>query len=78
VAGCRSKGVIEPSGVPAVNDHPQVVASLVLKETVTLSVPGASRLLEGARFVMEKAVEAAAAIAGANISSKLDRIARIN
>jgi hypothetical protein len=68
---------MEPSGVPGVNDHPQVVASLVLKETVTLSVPGASRLLDGARFVIEKAAEADAASGGANIIRKLNQGSRI-
>jgi hypothetical protein len=52
--------------VPKFKDQPQVVASLVVKETVTLSVPGGRRLLAGARFEMEKAVDEAAIIAGAD------------
>jgi hypothetical protein len=68
---------MELSGVPKFKDQPQVVASLVLKETATLSVPGGSRLLAGARFVMEKPVDAAVARAGANSKGRVNQVARI-
>jgi hypothetical protein len=67
---------MELSGVPKFKDQPQVVASLVLKETVTLSVPGGSRLLAGARLVMEKPVDAAAN-AGANSNGRVNQVAGI-
>ena len=63
--------------MPKIKDQPQVVASLVVKETVTLSVPGGSRLLAGARLVMEKPVDAAVARAGANSSGRVSQVARI-
>jgi hypothetical protein len=44
---------------------------------VTLSVPGGSRLLAGARFVMEKPVDAAVARAGANSNGRVNQVARI-
>ncbi len=76
LAGCCSKGVIEPKGVVDASDHPQVVASLVLKETVTLSVPGARRLLAGLMLVMLNAEEASASV-GANSTGRLNRMERI-
>jgi hypothetical protein len=57
------------SGTGAPSDHPQVVASLVVNEIVTLSVPGASRLLAGDRLAMEKPVEAAIAVPAVRASS---------
>jgi hypothetical protein len=64
---------MELNGVPKIKDQPQVVASLVVKETVTLSVPGGSRLLAGARLAMEKPVDAAVARAGANSNGRVNQ-----
>jgi ABC-type Fe3+ transport system permease subunit len=69
---------MEASGVPKAKDQPQVVAWLVVKVTVTLSVPGGSRLLAGARLAMEKPVEEAAVNAGASNSGRLNQIERMN
>src|ERR1022692_2135957 len=68
---------METKGVPYARDHRHVVASLVLKETVSLSVPGASRLLGGLILVMLNAVEDASASVGAHSTGRLNRIARI-
>jgi len=48
----------------------------VLKETATVSVPGARRLLAGLMLVMLKAEEASAS-AGANSTGRLNRMERI-
>jgi hypothetical protein len=68
---------VEAKGVPNTSDQPQVVAWLVSNETITLLVPGGSRLLVGARFVMEKPLEAAAATTGAIIGRRPDHTVRI-